>query len=423
MKKCTIFGLGYIGLPTAIMLAKKGVNVLGVDVQERVINSINNAQLHIVEPGLDLWLKESVENGSLKASARPEEADVFVIAVPTPFMEGCKPDLSFIRAAAEKLAPVLKKDSLVILESTSPVGTTESLADWLAEMRPDLTFPQQAGEKADVQLAYCPERVLPGKISSELVENARIIGGMTKKASKMAADFYKTFVKGEMAFTNARTAEMCKLTENSYRDLNIAFANELSILCDKMGIDVWELIELANKHPRVNILQPGCGVGGHCIAVDPWFIVHSCPDEARLIAAARKVNDHKALWVAKKIKNAVLELALKRKIESSRISLACLGLSFKADIDDLRESPALKITAELADSLDCRILAVEPHIRNLPNSLAMRDVEKVSLTKALEADIIALLVPHSSFNAWELPSVTNALILDYTGFLKQQKQR
>lgn len=397
--KISVIGLGYIGLPTAILLAKNNVFVIGVDVSSHVVSSVNAGKLHIVEPGLDAVLRSVVAKGNLRAVTAPEPADAFIVAVPTPFTAGHKPDVSYIKAAAEALAPVLKKGSLVILESTSPVGTTKDLADWLAEARPDLSFPQQAKDNADVQIAYCPERVLPGKVLQELVSNDRVVGGMSAKASEMATELYRIFVKGDITVTNAHTAEMCKLTENSFRDVNIAFANELSEICDKLHINVWELITLANRHPRVNILQPGCGVGGHCIAVDPWFIVDTTPQEARLIRMARLVNDHKPEWVVEKVKAAIADV-LTRKTEKSMadIVVACLGLAFKPDIDDLRESPAVKLTNMIA-ALGCKVVAVEPNIKKLPRILS-DNVSLVTLAEALScSDITCLLVGHSEFKS------------------------
>jgi UDP-N-acetyl-D-mannosaminuronic acid dehydrogenase len=327
----------------------------------------------------------------------PEPAEAFLIAVPTPFTNGHKPDLSYIEAAAKSIAPVLQKGNLVILESTSPVGTTHKLAEWLAQARPDLTFPQQAAETADIQIAYCPERVLPGRVVHELVANDRVIGGMTRTATFMAATLYKTFVQGDLVETNARTAEMCKLTENSFRDVNIAFANELSIICDKLDINVWELIALANRHPRVKILQPGAGVGGHCIAVDPWFIVDTNPDEARIIRMAREVNDHKPEWVLDKVKAAITNaLAKKPGSTMADIKVACLGLAFKPDIDDLRESPAVEITQHIAQ-LGCQALAVEPNIDILP-TLSQSNLVLCPFADALaNADVVCVLVKHRLF--------------------------
>lgn len=412
-EKCAIFGLGYIGLPTATLLANRGMNVLGIDVSDKAVNAVNAGRMHIIEPGLGDLLKDAVQKGNLRASKTPEPADVFVIAVPTPFKDGHKPDLSYIQSAVSALAPVLKKGDLVILESTSPVGTTEKIGDWLAEARPDLTFPAAAGEEADIQIAHCPERVLPGKVVQEMVENDRIIGGLTSKAAKMAQDFYGTFVKGDIILTNSRAAEMCKLTENSFRDVNIALANELSILCDKLDIDVWELIDLANRHPRVNILKPGCGVGGHCIAVDPWFIVDQCPDEARVIATARNVNDGKAKFVEDKIKKTIKKISSEKNIPEADVKIACLGLAFKPDIDDLRESPAVRIAKNLASSFPGQVMVVEPNINRLPKDLEGAGVRLVSLDDALKGDIAALLVRHTPFA--NLASPENLEILDFTG--------
>jgi UDP-N-acetyl-D-mannosaminuronic acid dehydrogenase len=394
----SMIGLGYIGLPTATMFASRKKTVIGVDVNEHAVNTINQGRIHIVEPELDMLVRAAVSEGHLRATLKPEPADAFLIAVPTPFKDGHKPDVSYVEAAARSIAPVLAKGNLVVLESTSPVGTTEQMAQWLAEARPDLNFPQQAGEAADVQVAYCPERVLPGKVVHELVSNDRVIGGMTQRASDMAIALYKTFVQGELFQTNARTAEMCKLTENSFRDVNIAFANELSIICDKLGINVWDLIRLANRHPRVNILQPGAGVGGHCIAVDPWFIVDSAPDEARIIRAAREVNDYKPEWVLQKVNAAIADvLAAKPGSTITDVKVACLGLAFKPDIDDLRESPALSV-AQGISALGCQVIAVEPNIESLPNIVLTDSVELQDLNTALStAEIICLLVKHKSF--------------------------
>ncbi|EAI0282225.1 UDP-N-acetyl-D-mannosamine dehydrogenase [Campylobacter coli] len=392
LNKVCIIGLGYIGLPTAAVFASRKVKVLGVDINQQVVDTINQGKIHIVEPELDILVHAVVKDGYFKAATLPDEADAFIIAVPTPFKEeDHEPNLDYIKAASKSVAKVLKKGNLVILESTSPVGATEQMAKWLADERPDLTFPHQIGEESDIKIAHCPERVLPGQVIRELVENDRIIGGMTQKCTEQAANLYKIFVQGECIKTNARTAEMAKLTENSFRDVNIAFANELSILCDKLDINVWELIKLANRHPRVNILQPGCGVGGHCIAVDPWFIVHQNPTEAKIIKIAREVNDNKPNFVIQKIKERVKGI--------SQPKIACLGLAFKPDIDDLRESPALDIVIKLANECDNQILAVEPNIKQLPLKLQDKaNIELVSLTQALdEADIVVILVKHKEF--------------------------
>ena len=414
----SMIGLGYIGLPTATLFASRKIKVIGVDVSKYAVNTINSGKIHIVEPELDILVHAAVTEGYLRATLIPEPAEVFLIAVPTPFKDGHKPDLSYIEAAAKAIAPVLSKGNLVILESTSPVGATEQMAAWLAEARPDLSFPQQAGEEADVQVAHCPERVLPGKVVHELVSNDRVIGGMTRKASEMAVALYKTFVEGECIVTNARTAEMCKLTENSFRDVNIAFANELSMICGKLDINVWELIALANHHPRVNILQPGAGVGGHCIAVDPWFIVDTAPDEARIIRTAREVNDFKPEWVLNQIKAAITDtLAAKPGMTMADVKVACLGLAFKPDIDDLRESPAVAITRKVAD-LGCQVLAVEPNIENLAQELKRPNLTLNTLTDALEAaDVACILVKHRLFIE-ELDSIRQyGPIVDAVGLL------
>lgn len=397
-KTISMIGLGYIGLPTATLFASRKKSVIGVDVNQHAVDTVNQGRIHIVEPELDILVRAAVKEGYLRATTKPEPADAFLIAVPTPFTDGHKPDTSYVEAAARAIAPVLEKGNLVILESTSPVGTTEKLAGWLAEARPDLSFPQQAAETADIQIAYCPERVLPGRVVHELVANDRVIGGMTRTATFMAAALYKTFVEGELVATNARTAEMCKLTENASRDVSIAFANELSIICDKLDIDVWELISLANRHPRVNILQPGAGVGGHCIAVDPWFIVDTNPKEARLIRTAREVNDYKPEWVLEKVKIAVADvLANRLGATMADVKVACLGLAFKPDIDDLRESPALQITENVA-KLGCQVLAVEPNIDVLPENLSGLNLALASLDEALaNADVLCVLVKHCSF--------------------------
>lgn len=393
----SMVGLGYIGLPTAALFAARGVDVIGVDVSQRVVDTINAGQIHIIEPDLAGLVHRAVAAGKLRATLMPEPADAFIIAVPTPFDDSHAPDLGYIRAACLRIAPVLARGNLVVLESTSPVGATGQMAAWLAAARPDLSFPQDAGEGADVQVAYCPERVLPGQVVRELVENDRIIGGMTRCASAQAVALYKIVVRGDCVVTDARTAEMCKLTENASRDGQIAFANELSMICDRLKIDVWELIRLANRHPRVNILQPGAGVGGHCIAVDPWFIVASAPEEAQLIRAARMRNDSKPHWVLDKGRAALFgALQADPGRSLSDMTVACLGLAFKPDIDDLRESPALEITRAFG-ALGCKVLAVEPHIDRLPPGFAGLPVTLVDLETALCADVICVLVRHAAF--------------------------
>lgn len=408
-KRVSMIGLGYIGLPTAALIASRGCEVLGIDVNASVVATLNSGKIHIVEAELDVLLSGAVASGRFRASLQPEPADVFMVAVPTPFKNDHQADLSYIEAAARNIAPVLKKGDLVILESTSPVGTTEKLEQWLHAVRPDLSFPGHAGEQSDIRLAYCPERVLPGRIIHELVSNDRIIGGMTPKCAEEAAAFYRLFVEGNCLTTSARTAEMVKLTENAFRDVNIAFANELSLICDRQGINVWELIDLANCHPRVNILQPGPGVGGHCIAVDPWFIVEQTPDLAKLIHTARLVNDGKPRWVIEQVKAATKGL--------SNPKVACLGLSFKPDIDDLRESPALEITAHLAHEIDGLIYAVEPHVDSLPAALSKyRNVEFMQAEAAIaDADIVLLLVNHKSFLTLDRALLEGKVVIDTRG--------
>ncbi|MCZ3128255.1 UDP-glucose 6-dehydrogenase [Acinetobacter baumannii] len=399
-KHICVIGLGYIGLPTAATFAAHGIKVTGVDVNQHAVDMINQGKVHIVEPDLDALVRDVVAQGKLSAQTVPAEADAYIVAVPTPFKDDYQPDLKYIEAAAKALAPFLKQGNLVILESTSPVEATEQMAAWLSDARPDLTFPQQKGEEADILVAHCPERVLPGKVLQELISNDRIIGGMTSRCSKAACELYKTFVKGECIQTNARTAEMCKLTENSFRDVNIAFANELSVICDKLNINVWELISLANRHPRVNILQPGPGVGGHCIAVDPWFIVAKTPEEARLIRTAREVNDAKPEWVIDQVKIKITEFLQDNPNKTIKdVKIACYGLAFKPDIDDLRESPALQITKKLAEQ-GLNILAIEPNIEELPRDLP-ENIKLISVEERSQADIHLILVDHKEFKALE----------------------
>ena len=416
-----VVGLGYIGLPTATMFASRRKKVIGVDVNEKAVETINRGQIHIVEPDLDIAVHAAVTEGYLRATMHPEPADAFLVAVPTPFKkkgggrEIPTPDLKYIKAAAESIAPVLKKGDLVILESTSPVGATEQLAAWLAESRSDLSFPQDRGEESDIRVAHCPERVLPGHVMRELIENDRIIGGMTQRCAKSARILYKTFVQGECLLTTARTAEMAKLTENAFRDTNIAFANELSIICDRVDIDVWELIRLANRHPRVNILQPGPGVGGHCIAVDPWFIVSETPEEARLIHTARNVNDSKPKWVVEKVNHAVDEV-LEKKIKKTaeEIIIAFYGVTFKPDIDDLRESPALEIVSSIMDRHPGGVLVVEPNINELPERL--KGACLVSILDASEtADVHVVLVDHKEIKKIDKRKFVSQVVIDTRG--------
>lgn len=395
-KKICVIGLGYIGLPTAALLANKGCKVHGVDIVKSTVDTINNGKIHIVEPGLDIFVKKAIESGNLKANLRPDFADVFIIAVPTPFKENFIPNLDYVSSATKSIAPFIKENNIVILESTSPVGTTKIVGEILAENGVDIS---------KIYIAHCPERVLPGKIMSEIIYNDRIIGGLTKEATQKVADFYKMFVEGEICQTDAKTAEMTKLTENSFRDVNIAFANELSILCDKFDINVWELIQLANRHPRVNILNPGCGVGGHCIAVDPWFIVYAGGKDAEMIKTARQINIFKSEWVFEKIKNAILNFELKN---NKKPVVACMGLSFKPDIDDLRESPALAITERLANEYD-HVIVVEPNIESF------MDFKIVNVERAIElSDIVVFLVAHKEFKNLK----PDKEILDFCGVFK-----
>lgn len=410
----SVIGLGYIGLPTAAVFASKGKKVVGVDINARAVETINRGAIHIVEPDLDRVVHAAVTRGDLRATTQPEAADAFLIAVPTPFKDEHQPDLRFVKAAAESIAPVLKKGDLVILESTSPVGSTEQMAEWLAAARPDLRFPQH-GETPDIFVAYCPERVLPGQVMVELINNDRVIGGMTPACSARASELYRLFLKGECVETNARTAEMCKLTENSFRDVNIAFANELSLICADQGINVWELIALANRHPRVNILQPGPGVGGHCIAVDPWFIVAQNPELARLIRTAREVNDAKPQWVLDQVKTALADCLTQTGRRASDITIACFGLAFKPNIDDLRESPAVGVAQKIAEWHSGKTWVVEPHIEQIADALAGK-AELVSCEQALaEADILVMLVDHRAFRAIDAADVQQNWIVDTKG--------
>ena len=409
IEKVVMVGLGYIGLPTAAVMASRGLQVVGVDVNEHAVKTINEGNVHIVEPDLDIVVRSVVTTGNLRATTEMEKADAFLVAVPTPFAEGHKPDLSYIKLAAEEIAKVLESGNLIILESTSPVGTTEKLCAWLAELRKDLTFPHQIGEQSDIRVAHCPERVLPGHVLQELVNNDRIIGGISSKCSEAAAALYRYFVKGKCFSTTARTAELSKLTENAFRDVNIAFANELSLICDSLDVNVWDLIALANRHPRVNILQPGPGVGGHCIAVDPWFIVDSVPDLARLIKQARLVNDGKPSFVLNNI------IAKADKFKKPKI--ACFGLSFKADIDDLRESPSMDIVCDLVRENIAEVLVVEPNIQELPEALVnVGNVKKCDLSSALDdADIVVGLVDHREFKAIKLEKLNDKVVIDTRG--------
>lgn len=392
----SVIGLGYIGLPTAAVFASRKIKVIGVDVNQKTVDTINQGKIHIVEPDLDIVVHAAVTEGYLRATTAPEPAEAFIVAVPTPFKgDNHEPDLSYIQAASKAIAPVLQKGNLVILESTSPVGATEQMAAWLAEERSDLTFPQSHGENSDIRIAHCPERVLPGQVMRELIENDRVIGGMTPKCSAFAIDLYKEFVTGECVLTDVRTAEMAKLTENSFRDTNIAFANELSMICDEIGVNVWELIRIANRHPRVSILEPGPGVGGHCIAVDPWFIISKTPEKANIIKMARLVNKEKVEWVIEKIKSSVAELVASGKHEKE-LKVSFYGLSFKQNIDDLRESPAIDIVKTIESEIAAEIHYVEPNI-NYPCDYFKRATLRDFDFSLNNSDLHVLLVKHDEF--------------------------
>jgi len=408
-----VVGLGYIGLPTAAVIARAGCRVLGLDVSQKVVDTINRGEIHIEEVDLDGLVHGVVSRGLLSASTQVAPADVFVIAVPTPFDKDHAPDISYVLSAGRTIAPVLKQGDVIILESTSPVGTTEQLRDLIAGLRPDLKIPGLTGEIPDISISYCPERVQPGRILEELTNNDRSIGGITPRCARKALAFYKRFVRGECVTTDARSAEMTKLVENAYRDVNIAFANELSIVADRMGLDVWEVIRLANRHPRVNILSPGPGVGGHCIAVDPWFIVHGAPEETPLIRTARGVNDGKMHHVIAKAE-ALVEAHPGAKV-------ACLGLAFKANIDDFRESPARFVASRLARKFGDRIHIVEPYAAELPIEFTGTGARQIDIDDALEAcDILIVLVDHDVFRVVPLAERADKLVYDTRGIWPDQ---
>lgn len=411
-----VLGLGYIGLPTSAAIAARGVLVKGVDVNPATVAAINAGEVPIVEPNLDVAVAGAVALGLLTASTTVPEADVYMIAVPTPFKEGHQPDLSFVEAAARSIAPQLRGGEVVILESTSPPGTTRKVSEWIAAARPDLKLPHDAPDNPDVFVAHCPERVLPGRIMIELVENDRLVGGLTPECAERAAAVYALFCRGEIVRTDAECAEMAKLVENSFRDVNIAFANELANVCESMGLSVWEIVELANKHPRVNVLDPGPGVGGHCIAVDPWFIVAAAPEQARLIRSAREINDARPL--------SVVDAAVKATPPGGTI--ACLGLAFKADIDDLRESPAIDVVRLLAAMEPSRrILAVEPHVTELPERLAeLPNVELIAVGDAIrDSDTVVLLVDHQVFKDLDVELLHGKKVIDTRGIWRQISNR
>lgn len=413
LKTICVVGLGYIGLPTAVVLASRGKSIVGVDISQDVVAKINRGEIHIVEPDLDALTARAVQNSMLRAASTPAPADAFIIAVPTPFHDG-KADLAYVHSAAASIAPVLKVGDLVVLESTSPPGTTERMAEQLSALRPDLRLPVAGEANCDVHVAYCPERVLPGRVLVELVENDRVIGGITPECSARAEELYRIFCTGHLLKTSVRTAEMCKLTENSFRDVGIAFANELSVICEKLGINVWELIRLANHHPRVNILQPGPGVGGHCIAVDPWFIVAAAPAEARLIRTAREVNDSKPAYVLEKIKAAIAGA----QAVGAGPKVALLGLAFKPDVDDFRESPALQIAETVASWKNCEVLVSEPYAQELPCTFSgykhVRLIDN-AYDAIREAHIVVMLVNHRLYNEIPRGDLEGKAVIDTRG--------
>lgn len=408
-----VLGLGYIGLPTAAVIARSGCRVVGVDVNPHVVDTINRGEIHIEEVDLDGLVQGVVARKMLRASPCVEASDVFLIAVPTPFDDTHAPDISYVLDAATNIATVLKAGNTIILESTSPVGTTEKVRDMIAKLRPDLKVPGVAKDTPDISIAYCPERVLPGRILEELTNNDRSIGGITPRCARKALTFYKRFVRGECITTDARSAEMTKLVENAFRDVNIAFANELSIIADHMGLDVWEVIRLANRHPRVNILHPGPGVGGHCIAVDPWFIVHSAPDQSPLIRTARNVNDGKV--------DHVIARATEIISANPSLKVGCMGLAFKANIDDFRESPALKVAEQLAHDFGARVSIIEPYASSLPHEFNGTGAQLIDIdTALLECDILVTLVDHDAFKAIPLAERADKIVYDVRGIWHDQ---
>ena len=416
LPKVSVIGLGYIGLPTAALIASRGMSVLGVDVNVRVVETVAAGSIHIAEPDLDGLVQKVVSNGTLRVATTAEPADVFIIAVPTPVSEDKRPDLRSVFAAVDSICDIIRSGNLVILESTSPIGTTEAIATRITARRPDLTVGASEKGKESISVAYCPERVLPGRILSELVNNDRCIGGITAHCARQAQRFYKMFVRGTCITTRARSAEMVKLTENAFRDANIAFANELSLICDRHGINVWEVIDLANRHPRVNVLRPGPGVGGHCIAIDPWFIVDSAPDLARLIRTSREVNDSKIAYT--------VERAVALIEENSFAAVACCGLTFKANVDDMRESPALEVARQLASRYGDRIKIVEPNIRELPGEIASHGAALTDLDEAIrQCEVAIVLVDHDQFKTIPLSERRHLAVLDMKGIWQDMPNR
>jgi len=416
IRTVSVIGMGYIGLPTCAVLASRDLDVIGIDVNPAVVEKVNRGEIHIIEPDLDGLVQKVVANGKLRAFTSPQPADAFIIAVPTPITEDHRPDVTYVMEAARSIAPVLKAGDLVVLESTSPVGTTRQMTILLAELRPDLKFPHLHGEAADVLVAHSPERVLPGKVLTELINNDRSIGGVSKASAARTASLYSRFVDGDLFITSAESAELVKLTENAYRDVNIAFANELAAVCQDLSLNVWEVIELANRHPRVNILQPGPGVGGHCIAVDPYFIIDAAPNNTRLMSSARQINSGRPHSVVKDIE-ALLEPGRKQTV-------ACLGLSFKPNIDDLRESPAIDVVKLLAEVPNVKVVAAEPHVRALPHDLEGKGIEFTDALSAIDkADIVVLLVDHRQFGLIDPEALKDKKLVDTRGLWTWRKAR
>ncbi|ESW77769.1 MULTISPECIES: UDP-N-acetyl-D-mannosamine dehydrogenase [unclassified Mesorhizobium] len=416
IKTVSVIGMGYIGLPTCAIFASRGLEVIGVDINEAVVAKVNRGEIHIIEPDLDGLIQKVVANGKLKAFSTPQPADAYIIAVPTPITPDRKPDVSYVLAAARSIAPVLKRDDLVVLESTSPVGTTRVMTALLAELRPDLKFPVAHGEEADVLVAYSPERVLPGKVLTELINNDRSIGGLSRKSSERTAALYSSFVAGDLFITQAESAELVKLTENAFRDVNIAFANELAAVCQDLSLNVWEVIDLANRHPRVNILQPSPGVGGHCIAIDPYFIIDAAPNNTRLISSARRINSERPLSVVRDIE-ALLD-------PTRNQTIACLGLSFKPNIDDMRESPAVEVVKLLSKIPNIKIVAAEPNARQLPHELEGSGIMFTDALSAIDqSDIVVLLVDHRQFNLIDPEALKDKKLVDTRGLWTWRKAR
>ena len=414
ISKVSVIGLGYIGLPTAAIISNSKIVTCGIDINNDVVDTVNNGNIHISEPGLKKIVQESVESGFLKAYSEPKSSDVYIITVPTPLKLNNSPDISFVEDAIKNIAPVLNKNNLIIIESTSPIGTSKKMSRILKKLRPDLSFPHEDLNEVDINIAYCPERVIPGNTLNELVSNDRVIGGITDKCANKASNFYSKIITGKCHKTNAETAELSKLAENSFRDVNIAFANELSMICDENNIDPWELIKIANKHPRVNILQPGPGVGGHCIAVDPWFIVANS-NVARLIQQSREVNLYKTDYVFKKLEKEIKNILLKKEVDEKKIAIAFFGITFKANIDDLRGSPALEIVKKTIEIFDCNLLVVEPNIQELPNDIK-NNSNLVSVSYAIKnCDIAISLVDHKEFNDIKKLDFNGRTLIDSKG--------